>query len=422
MGELTMLTSEAKRAPWPEPLQLLAEALVRAVSLADVAAAAVSYGTAAAGARCAHIMLFDHEDQVGTSLLGGSAVPSRRLEHIAELRAPWSDAVEGGSTLVFRSSEDLYQVYPELDKLGGLPSKGAVITLPLTSAHHTAGALTFGFGRRGRISAATEATIADVASLVAQAARRAVLYEVEHHSAEMLQRAYLPNRLADIGGLSFASRYLPASGLFAVGGDWYDAIPLPGDRVGLIIGDVAGHGIRAATIMASLRGALRAFSTIEVSPGDILTRLNTYTCMFKPDTFATALVAIFDPGQGAIQYASAGHPPALLLGEDGSVDVLTEPLGPPLGLPGTTYRAGERPFPPGSMFAVYTDGLIERRDQAIDVALEDLARSAAAGAGTADDLCDQLVFELLAGVDLFDDAALLIAVRDGGNRFSGRTR
>jgi serine phosphatase RsbU (regulator of sigma subunit) len=149
----------------------------------------------------------------------------------------------------------------------------------------------------------------------------------------------------------------------------------------------------------------------------MVARLNDYTCLFKPDAFATVFVAVFDPGRGLLRYARAGHPPALLVDRAGAAQVLEEGLGPPLGVPGARYEAAEQEFPAGASLVAYTDGLIERRDEPIDARLADLmAVASAAGAGAEPEgLCDRLVFELLAGKDLTDDAALLVATRhDGG--------
>jgi serine phosphatase RsbU (regulator of sigma subunit) len=234
--------------------------------------------------------------------------------------------------------------------------------------------VTFGFDERGPIADPVRATVAKVASLAASAAPRAVVYETEYRAAEMLQQAYLPGRLPDVAGLTFASRCLSAGEPWGVAGDWYDALALPGPYVGLVMGDVAGHGIQAATVMAALRGAVRAFSTVETSPATILARMNTYLGVFKPDALATLFVALFDPAAGRLRYARAGHPPALLLRPDGSSDLLDEPLG----LPGTRYREGEQPFPPGSTLVIYTDGLIERQDRDIDLSMADLVRTASA--------------------------------------------
>ena len=405
---------------WAEPLQRLALALVRAVSLDDVAAAAVAYGPMAAGAGCGHALLLDPRGAVAVSLLGGPAVPSVRLHDVGlDDPLPWNDALHDNKVITFPSTAALYEAYPGLESLAALPTDGPVVTMPLVTVGERLGALTFGFdppasdGTSGEFR--LDSTLDEIAVVVGQAAARAAIYATEHRSVELLQRAYLPVEVSPLAGLSFATRYLPAASPVAVGGDWYDVLPLPGPHVGLVIGDVAGHGIRAGAVMASLRAALRAFATVDDCPGRILTCLNGYTCLYKPDAFATVFVAVFDPAEERLRYARAGHPPALLVTDDGATELLDGAIGPPLGLPGTTYEVGEHRFPPGASLVAYTDGLIERRNRPIDARLAELVQAAPAGIGGGPDaLCDWLVFELLAGEDLADDAALLVAARPPG--------
>jgi Stage II sporulation protein E (SpoIIE) len=400
---------------WAEPLQRLALALVRAVSLEDVAAAVVAYGTIAAGARWAHVVLLDDGGTVAVSRLGGPAVPSCQLEALGrDATVPWNDALREGRVLAFPSTEALHRAYPSLEPALAVPTAGPVVTTPLVTVGEGRGAVTFGFDASpsGDGAATVDAPLDEIAALAGHAAARAAFYAGEHQSAELVQRAYMPVRLSPRAGLSFATRYLPAGEPVAVGGDWYDVLPLPGPVVGVVMGDVAGHGLQAAIVMASLRAALRAFATVEASPARILTRLNDYTCLYKPDAFATAFVAVFEPGGERLRYARAGHPPALVVAGDGTTEVLSDGLGPPLGLPGATYEAGEHVFPAGASLVAYTDGLIERRHESIEAGLADLVGAAPAGAGAGPErLADRLVVELLAGRDLADDAALLVATR-----------
>jgi sigma-B regulation protein RsbU (phosphoserine phosphatase) len=407
--------ADERAALWAEPLQRLALALVRAVSLDDVAAAVAAYGTIAAGAGCAHVLLLDHRGGVGVSLLAGPGVPSRRLDNLGpDVATPWDSAMRERRPVAFRSADDLFLAYPALEPVFALPSAGPVITTPLLTVGEVRGAVTFGFAGPVPVGEVRlDAPLDVIAALAGQAAARTALFASERQSAELLQRAYLPNRLSPLGGLSFGTRYLPA-GEPMVGGDWYDVIPLPGhEAVGIIMGDVAGHGLPAATVMASLRGALRAFATVETCPARMIARLNDYSCLFKPDDFATVFVAVFESTLGKVRYARAGHPPALLIDTSGDAQVLEGGLGPPLGFRGGHYERAEQDFPAGATLVAYTDGLIERRDEPIDGRLADLVTAASAGSGAGPDgLCDRLVFEMLAGKDLTDDAALLVATRD----------
>jgi len=409
-------TGLGRRSSWDEPLQRLALALVRAVSLDDVAAVLTAYGTVAAGARWCHVLLLDEHGAPGVSVLGGPGLPSCRLEKSdLDLAAPWNDTLREVRVLAFPSTDDLRRAYPDLQALQALEALetlGPVVTTPLVAVRERCGAVTFGFDGPAQGGASGAAPLEEIAALASRAAARAAVHASEHQSAELLQRAYLPMGLSPIAGLSFASRYLPAGQPVAVGGDWYDVIPVAGGGVGLVMGDVAGHGLRAAAVMASLRAGLRAFSIVDPCPARILDRLNGYTTLFKPDAFATVFVGVFEPEAERIVYARAGHPPPLLVDRDGATTLLDDALGPPLGIPGAVYEPGEAPFPVGASLVTYTDGLIERRDEALDTRLATLVATAAGAAGAGpESLCDRLVFELLAGKDLTDDAALLVATR-----------
>jgi hypothetical protein len=257
------------KSGWDVPLQRLALALVRAVSLDDVAAATIAYGTVAAGARWGHVLLLDEHGVPAVSLLGGPGVPSCRLDEMGQdSPAPWEDVVRTAREVAFASAEDLRRAYPDLKPLLALGAPGPVVITPLVAVGKGCGAVTFGFDGLPAGEATLRAPLDDIASLASRAAVRAAVHSGDHQSAELLQRAYLPTALSPMAGLSFASRYLPAGQPVAVGGDWYDVIPVSEGAVGVIIGDVAGHGLRAAAVMASLRAALRAFTTVEPRPGN----------------------------------------------------------------------------------------------------------------------------------------------------------
>ncbi len=396
-------------------LHPLVKALMRAVSMSDVAASVVAYGTVAAEARWVRVVLLDRTGAMTVSLLGGEGVPSRRLDGGGSgVRGPWADAVRSGLTLEFASSQDVGDAYPGIDEIEPLPGEGAVITVPLGSAGPRCGAVTFGFDEPGPLTDPVRVIVAEIASLAAYAAQRALVYDDENRAAETFQRAYLPDRVADVCGLTFASRCLSASEPWGVAGDWCDVLPLPGPLVGMVMGDVAGHGIPAATTMAALRGAVRAFSTVEASPAAILARMNTYMTVFKPDAFATLVITVFDPATGMLRFARAGHPPALLVRPDGTSVMLDQPFGPPLGVPDAGYDEGEVPLPAGTMLVIYTDGLFERRYECVDASIADLVRTVSGHrSGHPGRLCDALVGGL-AGSELSDDVSLLVAKRDGG--------
>jgi PAS domain S-box-containing protein len=236
------------------------------------------------------------------------------------------------------------------------------------------------------------------------------VYEREHRIAETLQRSLLPERLPLIEGLSVSARYLPAGYGEAVGGDWYDALELRDGRVALVVGDVVGHGLRAAAAMGQLRNAFRAYALVEDSPSEVIARLNRLTLRGGDDTIATVLLLMLDRETGELTYTSAGHPPPLLLGRDGP-RYLEEGRSVPVGATeAAVFRQGSAVLDPGDALLLYTDGLVERRDAPLDRGLERLAEVAATGTMGLEELCDRVLGGLLGSGERADDVAL-IAVR-----------
>jgi serine phosphatase RsbU (regulator of sigma subunit) len=231
--------------------------------------------------------------------------------------------------------------------------------------------------------------------------------------AGTLQQHLLPDRLPRLAALSMAARYRPGERAAQVGGDWYDAIVLCAGRVGLVIGDVVGHGVRAATLMGELRAALRAYAIEEPgSPGTVLTRLNTLvTRTHGAGMVATLLYMVIDLDGGQVRYSSAGHLPPLLRKGDGVTRFLEHPPSLPLGVAEhTTFESFDAQLEPGGVLMLYTDGLVERRSETIDAGLARLRGVLATGPEDLEELCSHTLASVPGGAILRDDAALL-AVR-----------
>jgi serine phosphatase RsbU (regulator of sigma subunit)/anti-sigma regulatory factor (Ser/Thr protein kinase) len=244
------------------------------------------------------------------------------------------------------------------------------------------------------------------ADRAALAIEQAALYE-QRRLAEALQRRLLPERLAGGMGLELASRYLPASGE-SLGGDWYDAFPLGGGRIALVVGDVVGHGLAAAAIMAQLRTALRAYAVDGHDPASTVERVNRLMWKLGPTAMTTLGYAVVDPANEALELVNAGHPPPLVIGPDGEADYLPLQGGYALGAsPLATYRCDRHPFPAGSTVVLYTDGLVERRGRSIDDGLDEL-REIARGAEDLELLCTTVIERLVPEAAL-DDVAIAAA-------------
>ena len=231
--------------------------------------------------------------------------------------------------------------------------------------------------------------------------------EREHRIAETLQRSLLPDRLPEIPGVALAARYVPATADMEVGGDWYDVVPLPDGHVGLAIGDVAGHGLRAASVMGQLRMALRAYALEEESPAEVVRRAHQLLERVGLPDIATLVYLVFDPETGTVHYANAGHPPPLTVGPDGNTAYLEGGLAPPLGaVAHPEFVEGSAELPGGATLVLFTDGLVERRGDSLRTGLERLQREVEAGPDDLDDLSDHLV-QSLVGSEVSDDVALL---------------
>ncbi len=246
---------------------------------------------------------------------------------------------------------------------------------------------------------------------------RARRYEYEHRLVEALQRSLLIDKMPELPALRLAARYRPGEGAVQVGGDWYDAIRLSGGRLGLAIGDVAGHGIESAALMSQLRNALRAYALSHDEPAAVVDRLDRMLHHFEPTGMATMIYLVLDPQTGGLRFCAAGHPYPLVLAADGTPTFLTEGRSLPLGTGIAQEReCGETSMPAGSTLVLYTDGLIERRTRAIDEGFDALAASAqtalAATGDDADALCDALLEEAFADAVPADDVAVLV-VRTG---------
>jgi serine phosphatase RsbU (regulator of sigma subunit)/anti-sigma regulatory factor (Ser/Thr protein kinase) len=255
---------------------------------------------------------------------------------------------------------------------------------------------------------AFNATLALTALFVAAAvAQRQQLAEREHHTVEVLQRSLLPLVPPDVAGTVVAARYLPAGADVQVGGDWYDVVALPGGRLGFAVGDVAGHGVQAAAFMGQLRMALRVYARERLSPADALERLNQLVFDLDPTTIATVWYGQYDPETGGLVFASAGHPPPLLIDEDLQSRFVEELRAPPLGARRhVTYPESSWVLDAGTALLLYTDGLVEARGVPIDAQLDRLRRTVEQGPDDLEELCDHLLHELLDG-SRRDDVALL---------------
>ncbi|MFJ4983001.1 SpoIIE family protein phosphatase [Streptomyces sp. NPDC088732] len=241
-------------------------------------------------------------------------------------------------------------------------------------------------------------------------------YAREHTAALALQRNLLPSRLRGGTAVEAASRYLPADVDHGVGGDWFDVIPLSGARVGLVVGDVVGHGLHAAAAMGRLRTAVQTLADMDLPPDELMAHLDdTVQRLADEDddetpaaVGATCLYAVYDPATRRCTMARAGHPPPAVIDPRGRVSFPELPTGTPLGIGlGVPFESVELELPEGSLLALYTDGLIETRGHDIDEGMHRLGTSLAQPGRSLEDLCD-LATEPYPDQAPCDDVTLLL--------------
>jgi serine phosphatase RsbU (regulator of sigma subunit) len=286
----------------------------------------------------------------------------------------------------------------------------SIIGVPLLLRDEVLGVLHVGSRQRRRFAGDEIALIELAAERAALAIDHARIFERERSAAETLQRALLPEKLPDLDSLTAAVRYMPGSGDVEIGGDWYDVMPLPSGDVGLVLGDVAGHGLEAAVLMAQLRHGLRAYALDGLHPAEVANRVDTLIHTPGLERLAT-LVYVELARDLTIRYVNAGYLPPLVVGPGGTTRLLDDQGGLPIGCGVVAgYTTHTSKLAPGDILLLYSDGLVERRGESIDDGIERLRQVAAHGPSDPDELADHILRALLPGAGGEDDIALL-AVR-----------
>ncbi|WTX00036.1 SpoIIE family protein phosphatase [Streptomycetaceae bacterium NBC_01309] len=259
-----------------------------------------------------------------------------------------------------------------------------------------------------------------IASQAAAAIENARLYRSVRDTAVRLQRSLLPTELPDIEALEIACRYLPGARGSQVGGDWFDVIPLSAGRVALVIGDVMGRGLAAAAVMGQLRTAVRAYAVMDLPPAQVMRHLNRLMAgMGAEDQITTCVYAVYDPWHDSMRWSNAGHLPPALITADGTVRLLDDDLGVPLGVEGTTFEDADVVFRARDRLLLYTDGLVERHDVSLTDRLQLFTAEVGGAARNPDgvqDTCDRLMGGMLTGREHDDVALLLVRAREGRER------
>ncbi|PAZ15027.1 protein phosphatase [Streptomyces sp. SA15] len=348
----------------------------------------------------------------------GSFVPGTRVTRIDE-PYPMSEVVRTLSPRFIESPEEFAERYPVLwPHITGLDITSAAY-LPLIAEARPIGAMGLLYSDRRGFSPEDRNVLIALGSSIAQSLMRAMLYEQDKDLATGLQQAMLPRTIPSVPGADVAVRYRSASLGRDIGGDWYDLIPLPGGRVGAVIGDVQGHDTHAAAVMGQLRIVLRAYAAEGHTPATVMARASVFLHELDTDRFATCLYAEADLSTGVVQVVRAGHIDPLVRHPDGSCRRVFLEGGLPLGLSAEfgrlEYPVATLELDPGHTLMLCTDGLVEQPGADLDDGMRTLTALVAAGPDDVRDLADCLI-DVAEERGGDDDVALLLLRRRGLDR------
>ncbi len=408
---------ERRRRRQTDMVERSTHAMSRAVTVDDVTAALTGPGgLARLGADGLALGLVENGSLNIIALSGDSldVLDDLRLRRL-EGGLPLHEAVLSGRPLFTSAFQELIKEYPQLAPYAGrLPFRAAAY-LPLVAQARTLGGMVL-FYRRPTAFSADERNLAlGLAAIVAQSLQRAILFDEERELATDLQATMLPRRIPVIEGGEIAVRYHSAWSGRQVGGDWYDVVPLPKGRVGIVIGDVEGHDTHAAAIMGQLRIALRAYAGEGHAPSTVLARASRFLAELDTERFATCTYAEVDLGTGTARAVRAGHLGPLIRHTDGRVGVPKVRGGLPLGVASVF---GDEEYPetrldlvPGETLVLCTDGLVEEPGTDIGQGMDALAEAVGAGPPGAEALADHLSRRFWERWGAGDDVALLVLRR-----------
>ncbi|MFD3518981.1 SpoIIE family protein phosphatase [Streptomyces sp. NPDC058653] len=354
----------------------------------------------------------------------GSFVPGTRITRVDE-QYPMSEVIRTLAPRLIESAEDFATSYPDLWPHISYLGITSAAYLPLIAQGRPIGAIGLLYVDKVGFTTEDRNLLVALGSSIAQSLQRAVLFEQEHDLAEGLQQAMLPRRIPAVSGADIAVRYRSARLGRDIGGDWYDVIPLPGGRVGAVIGDVQGHDTDAAAVMGQLRIVLRAYAAEGHTPATVMARASVFLHELDTDRFATCIYAEADLSTGVVRLVRAGHVDPMIRDTDGSCRRLPAEGGLPLGLSaefdGLDYPVNTVELDPGQMLVLYTDGLVEMPGADLDEGMRKLTSLVTEGPHDPQELADMLcaVVDERGGED---DVAVLLLRRRGAyaGRIGGR--
>jgi GAF domain-containing protein len=403
LGRAQVLKAERAARQRTERLQRMMSALVASASLAEVTASVFEHGLLPFGASAARLVLVDQQQPERLVTVNAVGLPEPLLAHWRAY--PLSDfspsrrALETSAIVYVPTAADLAAEYPDARIGQSISGQQAWVAVPLRSSGRTLGVLTLVFARAHPLDdGPDQIALTALGSTIADALSRAARHDSDRELVISVQRSLLAGTLPDSPGAQLGAYYRPAETRYGIGG-----------QMTLIVGDVAGHGLEAAITMGQIRSAARALAP-DHGPAALLEALDRFLCRTVEEPLATAAVVVIDPAESTLRYCLAGHPPPLLRAPDGSVSMLGEAPGTLLGLEMRNRPEEVVTFAPGSCVVLFTDGLVERRDETLDAGIARLATALKADLPpNPASLCDALVEQSVPDNDRDDDIAILVA-------------
>jgi PAS domain S-box-containing protein len=366
-------------------LATLATELNASMTTIDAASNVSDVAVSALGARFATVSIVGVDEPTLMRAVRAETLPKEfggRFDTVElDEHTPAADAVRTGRPVFLTNAAEAALLYPDLIEVRAAARLEATAALPLKRGNgRVFGVLSIGwadpvdFGEQNRLLVET------LAELCAQAFERTRMSDARSELARALQEQLLPT-IPAIAGLDIAVRYLASAGGLGFGGDWYDVVSLDDHRAAIVIGDVVGHGIAAAARMTEIRSVINMLIRFGVALDELFERARSLLRHLEEPFLATVAVAVIDLRREELTYATAGHPPPLVTMPDGEVVVLNAGRQPPLGMVHGATPAPVVAFPVGASLIAFTDGLIERRGEAIDVGIERVIAAVATRAG-----------------------------------------
>ncbi|MCW2545856.1 MAG: Serine phosphatase RsbU, regulator of sigma subunit [Mycobacterium sp.] len=383
-SSVELARAEGEVSNWAEVTERLlaaTSALSAAVTAEDVAILLTAAGAGAIEFDDAVIYLVDSDSPGRLRMIGGLNEEDLGFWVESLHGTPYTDVLLDRQPVFLENAAEIASAFPGGTGQPAHREVRALAALPLIAGDIPIGALVVAGSRPHQFRGLERELLAALVRVGAQALQRALLYEQQSSLATTLQEALLPQSLPGRDDVDLVGRYLPATAGVDVGGDWYDVLELEDAGLLLVVGDVMGKGVPAATLMGQMRSAVRTLAAVDPDPAAILSGLDQLAISFALDDIVTLVIVALHAGTGTAIVANAGHLPPLVFSPDldGRPATAATNTSPPIGVPVTGPRASTQiHLPPGSALMLLTDGLVEERHSDLDERMADLTERASA--------------------------------------------